>query len=141
MAGNNKLPKDKVPVKIDRFIRMEANSATRQEKLLELFGIDLETADPKKIHSCDQTMCRWRKHPLYDAIWKDEVRRQDYGDYSEARKALRRSMRQDDKWLVMQAAVNVLNSTNKKIFGSDENNVTVHIEGMPDIGSPDDNDG
>ena len=135
--GRKPMPADRVSVRMDKFIRMEANSATRQEKLKEIFGIDVETDDPKKAHAADQMMCRWRKHPLYDSIWKDEVRRQDYGDYSAARKTLRRSMKQDDNWLAMQAAVNVLNNTGKKIFGSDENNITVHIEGMPDIGSPD----
>ena len=38
----------------------------------------------------------------------------------------------------MQAAVNVLNTAGKKIFGADESTVTVKVEGLPDIGTPDD---
>ena len=137
MAGNNKMYKDKVDKNIDKFIRMEANGATRQEKLKEVFGI--ESMDDPRVHAADLKMSRWRKHPMFDTIWKDEVRNQDYGDFVTARQVLRKSMKQKKYgWLAMNASVNVLNQTNKRIFGSDENTVTVNIQGMPDIGSPDD---
>ena len=135
--GYSPIPKNKVPVKIDKFIRMEANSCTREEKLREVFGIT-DMNDKRKVNNADAQMCRWRKHPLYDEIWKDEVKQQDYGDYSMARKTLRRSMKEQDNWLSMQAAVNVLNAAGKKIFGADESTVTVKVEGLPDIGTPDD---
>ena len=137
MPGNNKQYADKVTVQMDKFIRMEANGATRQEKLKEVFGI--ESMDDPKVHAADLKMCRWRKHPMFDTIWKDEVRKQDYGDYITARQVLRKSMKNEkDGWLAMNASVNVLNQANKRIFGADENTVTVQIQGMPDIGSPDD---
>ena len=136
--GYNRLPKDKVTVRIDKFIRMEANGATRQEKLKEIFGLD-ENSDEKAIHAADQNMSRWRKHPMYDTVWKDEVRKQDYSDFILARQVLRKSMKNEkDGWLAMQAAVNTVNSSGKKIYGADENTVTINIQGMPDIGSPDD---
>lgn len=137
MPGNNKQYTDKVTVQMDKFIRMEANGASRQEKLKEVFGI--ESMDDPKVHAADLKMSRWRKHPMFDTIWKDEVRKQDYGDYVTARQVLRKSMKNEkDGWLAMNASVNVLNQANKRIFGADENTVTVQIQGMPDIGSPDD---
>lgn len=134
--GGNRLPKDKLPVKIDQFARMEANMVSREQRMRELFGIDLKTASEKEIHNADATMCRWRKHPMFDQAWKDEVRSQEYADYSEARKVLRQGMRQSDGWLAMNSAVNVLSNANKRLFHDEDTAVTVKIEGLPDIGSP-----
>lgn len=136
MAGN-RIPKDKLPVKIDQFARMEANMVSREQRMKELFGIDLATASEKEIHNADATMSRWRKHPMFDQVWKDEVRSQEYADYSEARKVLRQGMRQSDGWLAMNSAVNVLSNANKRLFHDEDTAVTVKIEGLPDIGSPD----
>lgn len=136
--GYNRIPKDKLPVKIDQLARMEANMVSREQRMKELFGIDLATASEKDIHNADSAMCRWRKHPLFDQAWKDEVRSQEYADYSEARKVLRQGMRQSDGWLAMNSAVNVLSNANKRLFHDEDTAVTVKIEGLPDIGSPDD---
>ena len=136
--GAQKFPKDKAPVKLDMFVRMEANLVSREEKLLKLFGVDIHTATPREINNCDATMCRWRKHPMYDTIWKDELASQDYEDYSLSRKVLRKAMRQEaDQWLAMQSAVNVMNSSGKRIYGDEDRAVTVKVEGLPEIGSPD----
>ena len=120
----------------DRFVRMEANGLTSPEIILALWGMKRED-DPKAYHNYECKLSRWRDHPKYEEVWKDEVRKQDYGDYTSARRVLRRSMHNDkDAWLAMQSAVNVLNNTGKRIYGSEDNMVTVQISGMPDIGSP-----
>jgi hypothetical protein len=135
--GAAKIPKDRCPAPIERFIRMEANLCSREEKLRELFGITDPKNDPRT-GAADVKMCRWRKHPMFDEIWKDELARQDYEDYSTARQVLRDSMRQKkDKWLAMNSAVNVINNGNKRIFKDDQASVRVTVEGMPDLGSPD----
>lgn len=137
--GASKIPKDKVPVRIDKFIRMEANLCSREEKLRVLFGLDVNTATDRELNNADVMMCRWRKHPLYDSVWKDELAKQDYEDYSLARQVLRKGMKQEqDKWLAMNSAVNVISNGNKRIFQDDNSTVHVRIEGLPDIGSPDD---
>lgn len=137
--GASRIPKDKCPAPIERFIRMEANLVSRREKLKELFGIDVDTAPENVVHAADAKMTRWRKHPMFDAIWKDELAKQDYEDYSLARQVLRKGMKQDqDKWLAMNSAVNVISNGNKRIFQDDNSTVHVRIEGLPDIGSPDD---
>lgn len=136
------MPRKKNPnltVEQDRFVRMEANGITSREIIFELWGMK-EEDDPKAYHNMECRLSDWRKHPKYEETWRDEVRKQDFGDYSLARKTLRRSMKDDDKWLAMQSAVNVLNNSGKRIFGAEENAVTVRIEGLPDIGSPDDQD-
>jgi len=137
--GKEKIPLDKVPVKLDKFIRMEANSCTREEKLRVIFGIDMRTATARQINNADATMCRWRKHPLYDAIWKDEISRQDYSDIAESLQTIRKHMRQDkDGWLSMNSAVNLLSQSSKRVYRAEENTVNVQITGLPELGSPDD---
>ena len=136
------MPRRKNPnltVEQDRFVRMEANGFTSREIIFELWGMK-EEDDPKAYHNAECRISDWRKHPKYEEVWRDEVRKQDFGDYSLARKTLRRSMKADDQWLAMQSAVNVLNNSGKRIFGVEENAVTVRIEGLPDIGSPEQDD-
>ena len=77
---------------------------------------------------------------MYDSIWKDELSRQDYSDYSKAREVLRKSMKSSDGWLAMNSAIQVINNGNKRLFNEDNNKVTVEITGMPEIGSPDDDE-
>lgn len=135
--GGAKVPKNRCPTVIERFIRMEANLCSRSERLEKLFGITDPKNDPRT-KAADDKMYRWRKHPMYDEIWKDELSLQDYEDYSEARQVLRKCMKADDKWLAMNSAINVISNGNKRIFQDDQSTVHVQFEGMPEIGSPDD---
>ena len=134
----NKIPKDKLTRDIAKLAVMEANNASRADKLREIFGIDMATATPREINNADASMCRWRKHPLFDQYWKEEARRWCYEDYAAAMAVFRKGMKQDkDGWLAMNSAVNVLSNANKRLFHDEDSAVTVRIEGMPDIGSPD----
>jgi len=135
----NKIPDDKLTRQIKKLAVMEANMASRPDKLREVFGIDMATATEKQIHNADAAMTRWRKHPLFDQAWKEEARRWDYEDYILAREVFRKGMKQDkDGWLAMNSAVNALSNANKRLFHDEDQSVTVKIEGLPDIGSPDD---
>ena len=137
--GYNKTPKDKLTRNISKLAVMEANSASRAEKLKEIFGLDINTATDREINNADVQMCRWRKHPLFDSAWKEEARRWDYEDYVMAREVFRKGMKQEkDGWLAMNSAVNALSNANKRLFHDEDTAVTVKIEGLPDIGSPDD---
>ena len=120
----------------ERFVRMQANGYEFPEIIWEIWHLKKED-DPKKYHSKESTLSEWRKHPKYDEVWKDEIRKQDYSDYTLARQVLRKSMRSSEAWLAMNSAVNALNNSGKRIFRDEENTVTVRIEGMPDLGSPD----
>ena len=117
----------------DRFVRMEANGMQSPEIIKTLWGV--EKGDPG-YHNLECKLTRWRKHPKYIETWMDEVKQHDFGDYVKARKTLRRSMDDPDKWLAMQSAVNVMNTAGKRIFGNEENMITVKVDGLPDIGTP-----
>ena len=103
----------------------------------EIFGIDMKTATARDINNADASMSRWRKHPLYDQIWKEELKSQNYGDFSEALRVLRKGMQSKDGWLAMQSAINLISNATKRIYAGEESAITVKIEGMPDLGTPD----
>ena len=132
--------KDELTLEQERFIRMEANGYSTPEIIMDLWHM-AEEDDPKAYHNYECKLSRWRKHPKYEETWKDEIRQYDFRDYSLARKVLRKGMRSSEDWLSMQAAVNALNNSGKRIFRDEENTVTVRIEGMPDLGSPEDAEG
>ena len=120
---------------------MEANNCSHEQKLLDIFGIDIKTADRQTIHNADAAMSRYRKTTAYEIAWKEEQRSWDFSDYSLARAVFRKAMKQDkDQWLAVNSAVNALSQANKRLFRDEDNAVTIKFEGsMPEIGSPDDN--
>ena len=128
---------ENLTVEQDRFVRMEANGFTTAEIILEMYGMKRED-DPKAYHNIECRFSNWRDHPKYEETWKDEVRKQDFKDYVTARRVLRRSMNQEkDGWLAMQSAVNAMNNSGKRIYQGEDSAITVKIEGMPDLGTPD----
>lgn len=139
--GRNPMQDDLMIKQIKQLAVMEANNCSREEKLKDIFGIDVKTGDPRDIHNADCTMSRWRKTPQFETAWKEEQRSWDFSDYSLARSVFRKAMKQDkDQWLAVNSAVNALSQANKRLFRDEDNAVTIKFEGsMPEIGSPDDN--
>ena len=133
------MPRKKNPdltVDQERFVRLEANGYTSPEIILELWGMKRED-DPKQYHSYESRLSEWRKHPKYAEVWKDEVQRQCLPMMSEAIRKLRKQMRQDDQWLGNKAANDLVAFSKARVFADEDKAVTVRIEGMPDLGSPD----
>ena len=134
------MPKAKQPLTADqeRFIRMSAQGCGRQEILKAIFGLDIGTSPENEIHNADNKMSRWRKLPEFESIWKDEVRQILYGCTAEAVQVIKGQLRSDQGWLQNKAANDLLNYGKSQIYGDEEKTVHVQIDGMPDIGSPDD---
>ena len=57
---------------------------------------------------------------------------------SEALRRIRTQMQKDDQWLGNKAANDLLAFGKSRIFGEEDRAVTVKVEGMPELGSPDD---
>lgn len=134
------MPKNKQPLtaKQELFIRMSAQGKSRAEILKAVYDIDIETADYRTINNADAQMCRWRKLPEFESVWKDEVKSILYGCTAEAVQVIKGQLRGDIPWLQNKAANDLLNYGKSQIYGDEERTVHVQIEGMPDIGSPED---
>lgn len=130
----------KATTKQEMFVRMEANGEGRQEILRKVFGLDPEAADDRTLNNADAQMSRWRRKPWYEEIWKDEVRKISIAMSSEALKKIKAQIRDDNGWLANKAANDSLTFAKPLIWGEDEKAVNIRIEGMPEIGSPDDDE-
>lgn len=117
---------------------MEARGESRPDILREVFGLDVATDEKRLITNADMQMSRWRRKPWYDDIWKDEIRRISIAMSSEALKKIKSQIRDDNGWLANKAANDSLTFAKPLIWGEDEKAVNIRIEGMPDIGSPED---
>lgn len=124
--------------RMENVIRAEARGEP-YEKILEYFGLTPEQmADKKKRHNAACTISDWRKRPDYKPIWDDElsirVRRRVPG-------AIRRLDDQIDNpndWVANKAANDFLGlAKTLGVIRSEETAVKVQIEGMPDLGTPD----
>jgi len=121
------------------FVRMEARGESREDIMKAVFDIDIHTASANTIHNADSKMSRWRKYPFYEQTWKDEVKRVLYASTGEAVKVIKKQLRNEDQpWLQNKAANDLLNYGKSQIYGDEERTVHVQIDGLPDIGSPDD---
>ena len=134
------MPKAKQPLNADqeRFIRMSAQGKSRAEILKAIFNLDIESSPDNEIHNADNKMSRWRKLPEFESIWKDEVKQILYGCTAEAVQVIKGQLRSDQGWLQNKAANDLLNYGKGQIYGDEERTVHVQIDGLPDIGSPDD---
>ena len=134
------MPKAKQPLNADqeRFIRMSAQGKSRAEILKAIFNLDIGSSPENEIHNADNKMSRWRKLPEFESIWKDEVKQILYGCTAEAVQVIKGQLRSDQGWLQNKAANDLLNYGKGQIYGDEERTVHVQIDGLPDIGSPDD---
>ena len=134
------MPKNRQPLtaKQEQFIRMSAQGCCRKEIMKAVFDIDLDTAPANEIAAKDVQMSRWRKLPEFESIWKDEVKQILYGCTAEAVQVIKGQLRSDQGWLQNKAANDLLNYGKGQIYGDEERTVHVQIDGLPDIGSPDD---
>jgi len=125
-------------MKQEKFIRMKAQGKSRAEILKEIFGLDMETASEREIRNADNRMCDWKKHPEYERVWKSEIRDVLFGFTGEAVQVIGGQLNKTElPWLQNKAANDILNYGKHQIFGNEENEVTVRIEGMPELGTPD----
>ena len=129
-------PRQPLNAKQELFIRMTARAEPRRDILKAVFDIDVDTAPANEIHNADCKMSRWRSLPEFEGIWKDEVKKVLYACTSEAVQVIKGQLRSDQGWLQNKAANDLLNYGKNQIYGDEERTVHVQIEGMPDIGSP-----
>lgn len=125
--------------RIENFIRMEARGEPYKVILKEIFG--LNPGDPGD-HAAQCTMSRWRHREDAQAIWDDEMKARVRRCVPRAVGRLELQIDDDNGWIANKAANDVVNlAKTTGIFQSEEKAVSVRFEGMPDIGSPDQEEG
>ena len=131
-------PMEPMTARIENFLRMEARGEPHDVVLREIFGEEV-LKDPKKKGNAESTMCRWRHRPDAQAIWDDEMKARVRRRVPAAIERLERQLDNSNDWIVNKAANDYINlAKTTGIFQTEEKAINVRIEGMPDIGSPDD---
>ena len=131
-------PLSRMTADIENFIRAEARGEPHEKILEEQFGLP-PGSDPVLIRKAEQKMYRWRHRPDAEAIWKDELAATVKRRLPGAINRINRQIESDNDWVANKAANDyVLLAKAIGYIQSQENALTVRVEGMPDIGSPDD---
>ena len=133
-------PTGPITARIENFIRMEARGEPADDILRVVFGLDPDNCDPKEKNKAYQQMFRWRHRPDADAIWQDELKATVKRRVPAAIGKINKQIESDTEWLANKAANDVLTLASRIGAIKTEETVTkIEIQGMPEIGSPEDN--
>lgn len=131
-------PYGPMTARIENFIRMSARGEPHEEIIRQTFGEEALT-DEKKRHNANAAFNRWRQRPDYQPIWDDEMRARVRRRVPAAVGRLEKQVDDDNGWLANKAANDYIGlAKTVGVFQTEEKAVNVRIEGLPDIGSPDD---
>ena len=125
--------------KMENFIRAEARGEPHDKILREQFGVD-ENSDPKDKARAEQYMFRWRHRPDAEAIWQDELKATVRRRVPASVNRITKQIDSETDWLANKAANDILTLAGRiGVIKTEETALQVQIQGMPEIGSPDDN--
>ena len=131
-------PMGKMTAQIENFIRMEARGEDYDTILKEIFDITPDHNQEKK-HAAQCKMHRWRTRPDAPAIWEDELKATVRRCVPMAVSKIRSQVSNENDWVANKASNDIMNlARSTGIFGNEERALTVRVEGIPEIGSPDD---
>lgn len=119
------------------WMRLVVRNASRKEIFREIFGENLEELTDQETNKYDVRLCRWRKHPAYHEEWLKAFKEQWSGIMADAVAVVQEGLHDDSlPWRRTQHANLALAYGTKILVGEEERAVHVKVEGMPDIGSP-----
>jgi hypothetical protein len=131
-------PVGPMTARIENFIRMEARGEPHDVVLREIFGPEYVT-DKKKKNAAESQMDRWRHRADRQAIWDDETKSRVLRRVPAAISRLEKQIDSDNDWIANKAANDYISLAKATgILQTEEKAVHVQVEGLPEIGSPDD---
>jgi len=123
------------------YAQMRARACSRAEILREMFDLDLSdpTVDQKAVHAADMQCKRWRDHPRFDDAFETEINRILRVAAGDALKVLVDQIRNaPEPYLQNKAANDVMQHRRTALKAEEDSVVTIKVEGMPELGTPDD---
>ena len=130
-------PYKRLTAQMENVIRAEARGEPHAEILEKYFGL-APGCDPKAKHNAECRMSDWRKRPDFKPIWEDElaavVRRRVPG----AVNRINTQIDNENDWVANKASNDVIAlAKSLGVIRSEETAIKVQIEGLPEMGSPD----
>ena len=127
-----------VSEKFYQLVKMDARKASRKEIFKEIFNVDIEQLTREEQNKYDVMICRWRKRDDYHAEWLKAFKNQWSDILADAVNVVQEGLHDDSlPWRRTQHANLALAYGTKILVGEEERTMTVKVEGLPDIGSPD----
>ena len=124
---------------IEDYLRDKARGTPTETILERYFKID-KSSDQKARNKAFQQMWRWDHRPDADAIWQDEIKAMIRRGVPASIDRIITQVDSDTEWLANKAANDTLNWASRTgVIKTEETALQVQIQGMPEIGSPDDN--
>jgi hypothetical protein len=93
--------------------------------------------DMAKVASAKRKIGYIKRKPQFQECYAALVREEAFDDYGRAMRKLASHVNDPNPWVSMNAATNVLSRNEKYVMGEESNEITVRIEGAPDLGTPD----
>ena len=130
-------PMKPMTAKIENCIRADARGEPHDKILEEFLGITKDST-PQERNRAEQQLYRWRHRPDADAIWQDELKATVRRHVPMAFSRIKDQINSDTEWLANKAANDVIVLAGKVgVIKNEETALQVQIQGLPDIGSPD----
>ena len=121
------------------WMKLVVRNASRKEIMQQIFHLTDDQLTEENMHKYDCKLSRWRQHPDYQKEWLNAFKAQWNGILADAMVVVQEGLHDESlPWRKTQHANLALAYGTKLIVGEEERTVHVQIEGMPDIGSPDD---
>ena len=116
--------------------------ASNDELIRQFWSDKLDAAkdekDRKRIYSnCTSRLYNLKRNPKFVEYYKSLVTEWSVHNVGKALTKLSSQIDSDQEWLANKAANDILQRGIKMAGFDDENTITVKIEGMPELGSPD----
>lgn len=129
-------PMGPMTAQIENFLRAEARGEPHDKILTELFGPEYVT-DPAKKSAAESKMSRWRKRPEAKAIWDDELSITVKRRIPDALSRLLKQIDNSNDWVANKASNDIMTlATRIGVIKNEETVVKVEVDGLPDLGSP-----
>ena len=121
------------------WMKLVVRNASRKTIMEQIFHVAPEDMNEENLHKYDCKLSRWRQHPDYHKEWIAAFK-ESWGPIMAKALAVVDEGLDDSSlpWRKTQHANLALAYGTKLIVGEEERTVHVQIDGMPDIGSPDD---
>ena len=102
---------------------------------LAIFGTD--RTDPVQVKQAEEKLRKMRRHPEWDDYYRKFINDRIASIYGKAIGVCERQLDDSNGWLANKAANDIIGLGKTAVMGNADNELTVKIEGMPEIGAPD----
>lgn len=99
-----------------------------------LYKADLHSAP--SVSSASKKLAHLKKNPRFIEYYESMVTEFRVHGYGKALHKLTELVDADNPWVAIQASNSVLNHTERAVINEKENQITVKIEGLPALGTP-----